>query len=305
MRSSSSNACTGASGWIGRATLELLFNTLGADAFGGRVVAFGSSQRAIDFGEGRAIEQKALADIASLAPIPTLVLHLAFLTKDKVAGMDEDDYRRSNRKLSQTVLDALDAIDARAVFVASSGAAAFADDPTASEAMRLYGSLKKADEDAFSAWADSHGRRAVIARIFALSGPHINKHETYALASFIKDALAGRAISIRADHPVYRAYVAIRELMSLIFAAMLDGSTGVLHFSTGGERLEMQEVAKVVSATLGPVTINRPPVNGNRTDEYVGYDVTYRQLLATYFLEHLPFAQQVEETAAFFALDQD
>jgi nucleoside-diphosphate-sugar epimerase len=295
---------TGASGWIGRATLELLYNTLGADAFTRRVVAFGSSPRAVNFGQGRAIEQKALADIAQLPPMPTLVLHLAFLTKDKVAGMDEDDYRRSNRKLSQTVLDALDAIDARAVFVASSGAAAFADDPAASEAMRLYGSLKKADEDAFSAWADARDRRAVVARIFALSGPHINKHDTYALASFIKDALAGQDISIRADFPVYRAYVAIRELMSLVFAAMLDGSTGVLHFSTGGERLEMQEVAEVVSATLGPVSIKRPPLNGNKTDEYVGYDVTYRQLLAAYSLEHLPFAQQVVETADFFALDQ-
>ena len=40
------------------------------------------------------------------------------------------------------------------------------------------------------------------------------------------ESSAGRAISIRADHPVYRAYVAIRELMSLIFAAML-GLEGV------------------------------------------------------------------------------
>src|SRR5574338_236013 len=111
---------TGAGGWIGKAALELLYNTLGPAAFASRVVAFGSAARTVDFGAG-AIEQKPLAGIFALPRAPTLVLHLAFLTKDKVGGMDENEYRRANRALSRTVLDALDDIGATAVFVASSG----------------------------------------------------------------------------------------------------------------------------------------------------------------------------------------
>jgi UDP-glucuronate decarboxylase len=295
---------TGASGWIGKATLELLYNSLGAEAFARRVVAFGSSPRAIEFGEGT-IEQQALGDIAQLPSTPTLLLHLAFLTKDKVAGMDEDEYRRANRALSQTVLDVLDNIGVTAVFVASSGAAEYADDSSASAAMQVYGALKKADEDAFAAWAETRGRRAVIARIFALSGPHINKHENYALASFIKDALAGRPITIRADFPVYRSYVAIRELMSLAFASMLETEAGVTRFATAGERLEMQQVAGIVSETLGPVSVERPPLHGEKQDDYTTRDVTYSQLLSKYGIEHLPFDQQVVETASFFTSDRD
>jgi nucleoside-diphosphate-sugar epimerase len=245
---------TGAGGWIGKATLELLYNTLGPGDFAKRVYAFGSAPRSIDFGTAK-IEQRPLAAILALPSEPTLVLHLAFLTKDKVAGMDEDEYCRLNRVLSRTVLEALDMIGATAVFVASSGAAEFADDPTAPTAMRLYGSLKKGDEQAFARWAEERGARAVIARIFALSGPHINKHDTYALASFIRDALAGGPISIRSDFRVFRSYVAIRELMSLVFAGMLEDGPGVLRFSTGGERLEMQRVAEIVSETLGAVSI--------------------------------------------------
>lgn len=296
---------TGASGWIGRATLELLYNTLGPDAFARRVIAFGSARRSIDFGANRSIVQEPLSDIGKLRSRPTLVLHLAFLTKDKVEGMDEQEYRRANRALSQQVLDALETIGATAVFVASSGAAAFADDPNASAAMRLYGSLKKADEDSFARWAQEHGRRAVIARIFAVSGPHINKHDNYALASFIKDALAGRSIKIRADVPVYRSYVAIRELMSIVFAAMLETDAGVLHFATGGERLEMQRIAQVVSDTVGRVEIERPQIRPGEVNEYTGNDVVYQQLLARYGINFLPFDQQVMETAAFLALDQD
>lgn len=291
---------TGASGWIGKATLELLYNTLGPGDFAKRVFAFGSAPRTIDFGAG-SIEQRPLIAMLALHSAPTLVLHLAFLTKDKVAGMDEEEYRRLNQILSRTVLESLDMIGATAVFVASSGAAEFADDPDASPAMRLYGSLKKADEDVFAQWAEESGTRAVMARIFALSGPHINKHDTYALASFIRDALTGKAISIRSDCPVFRSYVAIRELMSVAFAAMLDEGRGVVRFSTGGERLEMQRIAEIVSETVGPVPIGRPPLKSEPVDEYVGDDAAYRQLLSAYGIEHLPFAQQVAETAASFA----
>jgi UDP-glucuronate decarboxylase len=291
---------TGASGWIGKATLELLYNTLGPGDFAKRVYAFGSAPRAIDFGAGT-IEQRPLIAMLALPASPTLVLHLAFLTKDKIAGMDQEEYRRLNLVLSRTVIEALDMIGASAVFVASSGAAEYADDPAASPAMRLYGSLKKADENAFASWAEECGRRAVIARIFALSGPHINKHDNYALASFIRDALAGRAIAIRSDIPVYRSYVAIREIMSLVFAAMLDEPAGVVRLSTGGERLEMQRIAEIVAEALGPVPVERPPLRTGKADEYVGNDVAYQRLLSVYGIEHLRFRDQVAETAASLA----
>jgi nucleoside-diphosphate-sugar epimerase len=291
---------TGASGWIGLASLELLYNTLGPRAFAERVFAFGSSARSLDFGAGT-IQQRPLAAILSLPPAPTLVLHLAFVTKDKASAMDEGEYRRLNRSIGRAVLEALDLIGATAVFVASSGAAGYADDPAAPHDLRLYGALKKADEDMFAAWAEERARRAVIARIFALSGPHINKHENYALASFIADALAGRPVAIRADFPVYRSYVAVRELVALVFAAMLDEGPAVVRFSTGGERLEMQQVAETVAEVLGPVAVARPPLRNDRTDEYVGDDAAYQRLLSRYGIAHLPFGAQVAETAAAFA----
>jgi nucleoside-diphosphate-sugar epimerase len=64
--------------------------------------------------------------------------------------------------------------------------------------MRLYGSLKREDEERFAAWADAAGKRAVIARIFALTGPYINKPGAYAIASFLADAMAARPVEVRA-----------------------------------------------------------------------------------------------------------
>lgn len=294
---------TGAGGWIGLSTLELLNATLG-DAFAARVHCFGSSRRALTLRDGTTVEQRPLPEICSLDAAPTIVLHLAFLTKDRAEMMDEATYREANRQLDRTLLDALDGIGAQAVFVASSGAAAVANDPDASPSMRLYGSLKREQEERFAAWAERHRKRAVVARIFNLSGPHINKHHSYALASFILDALAGRPIAIQARHRVIRSYVAIRELMSLVIALLLDGLPGVTCFDTGGEPMEMQEIAQAIAQALGPVAIERPPVDAAPVDRYAGDGRAYAALLDENGIKPVPFARQVIETAEFLAAAQ-
>jgi nucleoside-diphosphate-sugar epimerase len=291
---------TGAGGWLGMATLELLHAALNAD-LSDRVHCFGSRQRTLRLVDGTMVEQLPLERIADLPLRPTLVLHLAFLTKDRAEAMDEAAYRQANRALGETVLGALGAIGADGIFVASSGAAAVADDPHAPPAMRLYGALKRTDEDLFAGWAERPGRKAVIARIFNLSGPHINKQDSYALACFIRDALAGRPVGVKASHAVTRGYVAIRELMSLVFALLLDGRPGVVRFDSGGEPMEMQEIAATVAARLGNGRVDRPAFGGDREDRYVGDDAAYRLLLDRHGIETVSFAQQVDETADFIA----
>jgi UDP-glucuronate decarboxylase len=120
---------TGAGGWLGLATLELLSNAI--EHLGDRVECYGSASRLLTLRNGRSFQQQPLTEIEHLDDRPTIVLHLAFLTKDRVADMDEADYRSGNRALSDRVLNALDKIGAVAVFVASSGAARYAADPAA------------------------------------------------------------------------------------------------------------------------------------------------------------------------------
>lgn len=289
---------TGAGGWLGMATLELLHSALGPD-FGNRVRCFGARARALSMSDGASIAQRPLREIAALDPHPSLVLHLAFLTKDHAESMDEPEYRAANRALSRTVLDALDAIGTEAVFVASSGAARSADDPAAARAMRLYGALKREDEEEFAAWAERSGRTAVITRIFNLSGPHINKLQSYALASFILDALAGREVTVRAPHRVVRGYVAIREFMALVLSLMLRPNAGVVRFDTGGTPLELEEVARIVAEVVGDHGVVRPARTDDGADVYVGDDEGYGRLLEANGIPVVPFDRQVAETAAF------
>ena len=290
---------TGASGWLGRATLDLLRQALGSQ-FHERVRCFGSGERVLALAGSETIAQRPLAALADLGEQPSLLLHLAFLGKERAEQMDEPQYRAANRAIGERVLGALDRIGVEAAFVSSSGAAAFADDRKASAAMRLYGAMKRDDEDTFARWAETTGKRLVIARIHNLSGPHINKPGSYALACFIGDALGGGPIRVRAPHDVVRGYVAIRELMSLVFACLLRGRAQIIRFDTAGEPVELGALAELVSAQFGGCAIERPArVPGE--DRYVGDPSIYRSLLQRERIAEVPLDRQVAETAAFLS----
>lgn len=289
---------TGAGGWLGMATLELLHNALG-EAFLNRVRAFGSNNRNIRLRNGVIIQQRALGEVGTLQDTPSLLLHFAFLTKDRVASLDEQAYRRANRLLGETVHDALDKIGVESVFIASSGAVYAANDPGANPALQLYGALKLEDEERFAAWAKRQNRRAVIGRIFNVAGPYINKHQHYAFAAFILDAIAKRPVCVKAPHRVIRGFVAIRELMSLVFAALLKGQEQITRFDTGGTAMELGEVAEIVASTLGNAGSRRADITDERIDHYVGNHVVYEALLDQYAIQRVSLEAQILETADF------
>jgi nucleoside-diphosphate-sugar epimerase len=294
----------GAGGWMGLATLELLHRLLGPAAFDERVVAFGSRRRELALRGGFRVEQRPLDELAALPRHPTIVLHLAFLTQEKAKAMSEADYVAANTAISSRVRDALDRIGASGVFVPSSGAVYRVDDPAAQASMRLYGRLKLEDEAMFADWAErGEGRRAVIARVFNLSGPYINKQSSYALACFIADALAGRPIEIRATRPVWRSYVAISELISVALGALAAPDGPVTRFDTAGdEALEMGEIAAAVCDALGARrNSRRPPLDTTASDRYVGDRTAYRDLRALTGVAPVDFPAQIRTTAAYMS----
>jgi nucleoside-diphosphate-sugar epimerase len=292
----------GAGGWLGLATIELLHGLFG-ERFAARVKCFGSGARTLALRGGAVVDQQPLSCLRDLTPSPTLLLHLAFLTQEKAKAMTEADYVAANRSISETVLAALDQIGAEGVFLPSSGAVYMVDRPEAQASMRLYGRLKLDDEAAVADWSQQRNKQAVIARVFNVSGPYINKQSSYALACFIADALAGRPIEIRATRPVLRSYVAISELMSVVFGALTDPHGRPVLFDTQGDEVqEMSEIAGTVSNVLGAREgVRRPTVVDAPADRYVGDGATYRRLRAAFAIEPVDFCRQVDETARFMA----
>ena len=294
----------GASGWMGQSVIAVLHHVLGA-AFDHRVVCFGRAARSIDVPGVRRIRQAPLEEARRLSAMPTLVFNLAFLTKDKVADMSVDAYQQANRALTAQILPALAMMGAVRMFVASSGAAAFADDATAAADLRLYGALKRADEQIYADWArqDAPHRRVAICRIYSVSGPFINKVTTYALADLILQALAVLPPKVMSPPAVWRSYVSIAEILAHAVALLLDPDPDmapVMAYDSGGEPIELGALAGLIARQfcLAPAAraMTTPPAH-----VYCGDHDAWRAMLGRYGLHHMPLADQISGTAAFLS----
>jgi UDP-glucuronate decarboxylase len=289
---------TGASGWLGRAALELLAHSFGP-CWVSRVEAFGGSARTLTLRGGAEIQQRSLSELGALPPLPSLLLHFACLTREKVAGMSPDDYIGTNREITRTVIEAGARAGVERAVVTSSGAvhAALAE-PTSMDPALLYGRLKLEDEAMFASFARAaSGRRALALRLFNLSGPYINK--PYALSSFIEQARAGR-INVQARSPVTRSYTSAANLLGVGLGHLFsDEAEPFLRIETAGEcEVEMGALAEAVRAVVSPsATIDRAAPDGSPADRYVGDGRVYRALMQRYGVTEDPLLRQIADTA--------
>ncbi len=291
---------TGASGWLGQAALELLVQSLGSK-WDERVLAFGSSERTLTLRSGTEVRQQPLVILPTLSRQPSLLLHFAYLTREKTADMPPEEYVATNRAISRLVSEGSATAGVERAFVTSSGAvhAALAapDDPDPS---LLYGKLKLEDESLFRDFAvAAPERRVFLARLFNLSGPYINKLDSYALASFIQQARHG-SIEIRALHPVVRSYTSASNLLGAAFGELLaDAGESFTSIETAGDHeVEMAELAQAVRDVVAPhATIERAPLSAEPGDRYVGNGSHYRRLLATHGVVEHPLSRQIADTA--------
>jgi len=295
---------TGASGWLGQATLELLAQALGP-AWHQRVIAFGSREHRWALRDGTAVTQLPLTALPSLSAQPSLLLHFAYLTREKTAQMAEAEYIARNRALSQLAAEGGARVGVERAFVTSSGAvhAAIAAPEDPNPAL-LYGKLKLEDEALFQqfAAANSH-HRVFMTRLFNLSGPYINKLDSYALGSFIQQARKGQ-IAIRAAHPVIRSYTSAANLLAVAFGQLLveQGAPYLCVETAGKQETEMGELAAAVRDTVAPdAVIQRTTLNASPVDRYVGDGTAYRRMLADYDIAEHSLQQQIIDTADYLA----
>ncbi|HWH83115.1 MAG TPA: NAD(P)-dependent oxidoreductase [Burkholderiaceae bacterium] len=291
---------TGATGWLGRALLEMLGEAFGP-ALGARVRCFGSVPKMVRLRDGSSVAQHALADLETLPAQPSILFHFAYLTKEKTAAMTAAEYVERNRSISALTERAAAKVGADRVFLASSGAAAQALAAGAGvDSVHAYGALKLEDEALFRRYAESGAHRRVLAvRLFNLSGPYINKLGSYALSSFIEQARSNGVIEIKAAHRVVRSYTAVENLLATAMAHLLDEGAGRWScIDTAGEReVEVGELAQRVRALVGPqVDIRRPDVATDRVDRYVGDGSAYRSMAARLGVAQHPLDRQIEDT---------
>lgn len=279
---------TGASGWLGRTALDLLaplqLPTL----------ALASRPRLIRVG-GREITCRVWDDREIAAFGPTIVLDCAFLTRDRVADLPLDEYVAANRVLTDRLVYATQLPRVRLALTVSSGAAVYPHDAIDGPlADNPYGYLKREAEHRLAEAAARSGAVPVVARAWSISGAHVQKPQGYALGSMIRDA-AGGAIRIMARRPVFRRYVLAEELLAVGIA---EGGVGPATIDSGGELVEMAELAARVASVVRPdAVISRAELDPNHPDRYHSDGHDWETRCQRWNLASEPLERQIEITA--------
>jgi UDP-glucuronate decarboxylase len=280
---------TGASGWIGRETIALIKPIFG-DEFSHRVTLVGSRDATIVVNE-LTHQVRGLREIAPDEQFD-LVIHLAFLTQDKVSRLGVEEFAHQNRELSSFVFNLCTRARTRYVLVASSGAA----DPVTlsgykSEAKKLYGQLKQEEEELFQ----KLDRALVeICRIWTISGSQMQSPQKYALGDFILQAQEKGTIQMGSSGVVKRTYIDAGELMTVLLLNLLNGGSGIM--DSGGFETSIQDLAQIVLNEIHP--LGSVIISSTATDDdiYVPKATRFNEMAKELGIYLSPLQEQVQKT---------
>jgi nucleoside-diphosphate-sugar epimerase len=290
---------TGAGGWIGSALLAHIARAYDS-GWPEKVTLFGQGARQHQAPDGTMFEMRALETINDADVEGAIVIHLAYLTKEKLDILGERTFTDTNLKIDDQLLGALDRGRPHAVFIASSGAAALAE---RGSDRHPYGLCKLRQEDRFLSWSAKSGVPILPGRIFNLAGPHINKIESYAIGSFILQAKAKGTIEIEAQSPIFRSFLHVDDLCAMILgAAHRDIGYDAPVDLCGAEILEMGDIATLTAALYPkPITVSRAQLRTDVANAYLGNFVQTKCLALRLGLDLASFQSQLADTIAWLS----
>jgi dTDP-glucose 4,6-dehydratase len=135
-----------------------------------------------------------------------------------------------------------------------------------------YAQGKRAAEWLATNLAATHGFEVVTARCFAFVGPYLPLDGTFAIGNFLRDALAGRPITIQGDGTPWRSYLHASDMAAWLWLLAVDGRDRTAYNVGGDEAVTIAELARRVVAAAGSsatTTMSRLPVQGLASDRYV------------------------------------
>mgnify|MGYP003840892553 FL=1 len=250
---------TGATGWLGRETVARVLE--------GKFEGITQSDLLLASSNGRDLE------LDSLGVYPTVALenlshrestnsieglvHLAFITKDKTTQYSFSEYVAKNIELISAACEIIERDKPKWVVVVSSGA--IIDRATLEIENNVvrnpYGFCKRIEEALIAESARKVGANIVIGRLWGGTGLYMPVKRAYAISDFIESAKESGAIRINSGGDVIRRYCDAGDFMEVLVRSAIQGDTTTL--DSGGSIIEVGELAKLISARLGEISISR------------------------------------------------
>jgi len=207
-------------------------------------------------------------DVLSLRAINSdSYTHVIHAATDASADLNETDPLRMFDTIvigTRNSLDFARAVRAKRFFFLSSGAVYgaqpwsvdrvsedFMGGPVTRTHRSAYGEGKRAAELLCTVYRKQFGMDIVNARIFALLGPMLSLDIHFAAGNFIRDAMAGRKITIQSDGRAERSYLYAAELTEWLWAILLRASPGSVYNVGSEQAVSIADLAQRTSEVLG------------------------------------------------------
>jgi nucleoside-diphosphate-sugar epimerase len=129
-----------------------------------------------------------------------------------------------------------------------------------------YAAQKRIYESKISEIAANHQSDISVARVWSVTGSYCTKPRAFAFTDLIAQAKLG-LIEIKAKHLVYRRYCALEDVLALAMLPSAPGGNPM--FNTGGDLIELGELAKIVVGLVNPNAEIRRQIDPQLTpDDY-------------------------------------
>lgn len=283
---------TGATGWLGKSSISFLLNKKYAIK---NIIAAASTEKILTLDELTTIPVENFLNLETSEEIDGII-HLAFLTREKVSVTSIENYVETNRKITNKVVDLIKDLKPNWVVNVSSGAVFNPKTKELEQSLENnpYGFLKLVEEKEIKIGTDSVGANLVIGRLWGASGSLMRLNRAYALSDFIFQALKDKKISINSNKTVLRRYVDAEIFMGVLIENALLGRNLVI--DSGGPLVEIGELASVVGQALEVDKILRPKILSSELDDYYPRGEEFATFAAEFKLPISDIREQVANT---------
>ena len=260
LRSDDRVLVTGAGGWFGRTAIVMTRES------GLALLATGSKDQQIDIdGQSQSVHAQSLEIIAAFEP--TVVIDTAFVTRERLPALGYKAYVETNQKIIDQSLAIAALPSVRKYIGFSSGATIhLAGNTSFSLEENPYAAQKRIYESQLSEIAGSVDCDISVARVWSVTGSYCTKPESFAFTDLIAQAKRG-LIEFKARRLVFRRYCPVEDILAVAMIPNKPGSNSV--FDTGGDLIELGDLAKIVVELVNPnAKVWRQVDSGLPSDNY-------------------------------------